>query len=467
MSEVDKILGKVTLPFEPFAYQRDEIDRLVSESVSRASYFWDMGAGKTLASTLHAMIYREQTGAQILFVCPPVLLKQWVRWLNSCGISNKLYAGTPKQRAAIEIDHETVAFVTNIEILKKDFDRFSAEFVGRKWMIVVDEATSIKNYASGNFRAILQIAAGQGLLLLTGTPISTPIDGYAYCRLTSPELYRSATQFENVHVGQRDFFGKVIEWKNLPLLKSNMAKRASYVSTPEARPDMPRATISEIEYDLSSHHHKLYKQIAEQQLVLLEDGGAIDASTPQKLYASLQQVILGYAKFAQDEKLVPAGFEVLDQTLAEIGDAKLVVFANYKNSVRITVEHLQKRGVDVVQVNGDVSAKDKDAALDRFRGDPACRVIVLNPLSGGVGVDGLQEVAWHMLFLEIPTNAKGFWQATKRLERPGQKKVVSVRIATAGGTIQVRLRKNLVENDGLVNQVVPSLNDLRAALYGG
>jgi superfamily II DNA/RNA helicase len=157
---------------------------------------------------------------------------------------------------------------------------------------------------------------------------------------------------------------------------------------------------------------------------------------------------------------------VLDQTLEEIGDAKLVVFASYKASVRITVEHLLRKGIDVVQVNGDVSAKDKDAALDRFRGVPGCKVIVLNPLSGGVGVDGLQNVAWNMLFLEIPTNAKGFWQAVKRLERPGQQKICSVRIATAVSTIQVRLRKQLVENDGLINTIVPSLNDLRAALYG-
>ena len=49
MSEVDKICRELTLPFKPFEYQRAEIDRLVSESASRASYFWDMGAGKTAA----------------------------------------------------------------------------------------------------------------------------------------------------------------------------------------------------------------------------------------------------------------------------------------------------------------------------------------------------------------------------------------------------------------------------------
>jgi hypothetical protein len=90
----------------------------------------------------------------------------------------------------------------------------------------------------------------------------------------------------------------------------------------------------------------------------------------------------------------------------------------------------------------------------------------MNPTSGGVGVDGLQNVCHHMLFMEIPTVSKDFWQGVARLERPGQRFVTDVRIATALGTVQVHLRKKLVENDGLVNTVVPSLNDLRAQLYG-
>src|ERR1700692_16105 len=105
MSEVDKICQVVALPFSLFDYQKNEIDRLVAESVGRANYFWDMGSGKTAASTVHAMIYRQQTGAQVLFVCPPILLRQWAKWLTSVGISNKVFAGTPAQRKKISFDN--------------------------------------------------------------------------------------------------------------------------------------------------------------------------------------------------------------------------------------------------------------------------------------------------------------------------------------------------------------------------
>jgi len=90
----------------------------------------------------------------------------------------------------------------------------------------------------------------------------------------------------------------------------------------------------------------------------------------------------------------------------------------------------------------------------------------MNPQSGGVGVDGLQHVCHHMVFVEIPTLPKDFWQAVKRLERPGQKFVTDVRILTALGTVQVHLRKQLENKDALINTVVPSLNSLRDALYG-
>jgi SNF2 family DNA or RNA helicase len=466
MSAVDQIVKKIAFPFPPLGYQREKVDSHVADWITGANYFWDMGSGKTYASTLHNMIYRDVSGAQIIQLVPPILLRQWHKWLNSCGITNKIYAGTKKQRAKITLDRDTAYFLMTVETLKNDFDRVYGEFNGRKIMVSVDEATSIKNYESGNFRAVLQLSAGQAVLPMTGTPISQPSDAYAYIKLVNPGTYRSYTHFENIHVKERDFFKNVKEWGNLEVLKTNLAKRASFISTPEVHPDMPRALISEIDYELEKHHTALYKQLVDKQLLVFEDGGAIDASTPNKLYHAVQQIVLNYGYFAQHNELVPAGFEVMDEVLAQLAGKKVVIFANYKMSVRAIGEHLQKKGVAFVTLNGDTPDKLRDKNVEQFKEDPKCQVFVMNPRAGGMGVDGLQHVCHHMLFMEIPTVPAFFWQAVKRLERPGQKYVTDVRIATATGTIQVRLRKNLVQKDALVNEVVPSVNDLRAALYG-
>lgn len=466
MSEVDKICAKYTFPFPPLDYQRREIVKHIDECIDRVGLYWGVGSGKTFSSTLLNLVYRERTGAQVLQICPPAVQRQWSRWLTKCGISHKVYSGTPKQRGKITFDRETEYFVMTIDILKRDFDRISQELGDRPLMVCVDEATSVKNYESGSFRAILQMAAGRGLVLMTGTPISTPKDTYAYVRLLSPECYRSFNQFEALHVGQRDFFGNVTEWTRTDLMKKNLALRSSFVSTPEANPDMPRARISEWEYEIAPHHMRLYKELVEKQLLIFESGAAIDASTPQTLYHNCQQIVLSWDYFAQDDSLVAAGYSVLDQFLEELGDGKLVVFANYKRSCRAITAYLLKKGIYAVQVNGDISQREKDDNVEAFKENKACRVLVANPRSGGIGIDGLQLVSNSALFMEVPTIPAEFKQAVGRLERPGQTRVPNIKIATAVGTIQMRLRDRLLSNDEIVNTIVPSLQDLRAALLG-
>lgn len=465
-SAVDAIVRKIAFPYPPLVYQRETIDAHVEDCLDHAGLYWDMGAGKTYGSTLFNMIYRDRVGAQVIQIVPPILLRQWSKWLTACGITHKIYAGTKKQRSKITLDRDTAYFLMTVETLKNDFDRVYGEFNGRKIMVCVDEAASIKNYESGNFRAVLQLSAGQAIMPMTGTPISSPADAYAYIKLVNPGTYRSFTQFENIHVKERDYFKNVSEWGNLDLMKANLAKRASFISTPEAHPDMPRALISEIDYDLEKHHSALYKELVDKQLLVFDNGAAIDASTPQSLFQKMQQIVLNYGYFAQHNELVPAGFEVLDEVIAQIAGKKIVIFANYRMSVHSIVAHLRMKGVVSVVLNGDTPDKVRDANVERFKEDPACQAFVMNPRAGGVGLDGLQHVCHHALFMEIPTVPSYFWQAVKRLERPGQKYVTDVRIATALGTIQVRLRKNLVQKDALVNEVVPSVNDLRAALYG-
>jgi hypothetical protein len=463
---VEKICRKISFPKTPWPYQRDEVNRGVIESEDRFGMYWDMGAGKTFGATLYAMIRREQTGAQMIQLCPPILLKQWQRWLDECGISNKVYYGDKKQRSQITLDPDTNYFLTTPGMLKNDFDRLYEVFGRRRVMLKNDEATCAKNFESGTFRAVLQMAAGNGVLPMTGSPLSTPKDAYAYIKLVSPGVYRSYSQFESIHVEKFDLYKRPVKWRKLDMLARNLALNASFISTPEVHPDMPRANISPVVYDLEAQHMKMYRTLVDQQMLVYESGFAIDATTANKLHVALQQVVLNAAYFAQDDKMVPYGFQLLDEFVTELRGQKLLVFANYKMSVRAIMDYLLKRGIDAVAVNGDISKAQKDRNVDRFKFNPDCSVAVMNPLSGGVGVDGLQDCCNHALFLEIPSVSKDFFQAVRRIERPGQKFVCDIRVATALGTVQVTLRRNLVQNNGLIQQVIPSTSDLRAQLLG-
>lgn len=466
MSLVHNIYKKYDFPFPPLVHQYAEVERLCIESLERNGYYWDMGAGKTYGTTLHNCYYYDQTGAQVIQLVPPVLLRQWSKWLTRCGISNKIYAGTPKARREMSFDRNTRYFLMSVNILKNDFERIESEFSNRPLMTSVDEATAIKNFESGNFRAALQLSNGRAVQPMTGTPLATPRDAYAYIKLVSPGTYSSFRQFENIHVKDYDHFGRPTEWARLDLLKRALALNSSFVATREIHPDLPKTTIDAVEYDLAGHHQELYKLLVDQQLLAYQDTGVvIDASTPNKLYHAVQQIVLNYAYFAQDNSLKPAGFDLVDDYLTELRGQKLLIFINYRMTAASVMAHLAKNNVKAALINGETSTAKKNAAVEGFV-DGDTQVIVMEPKAGGFGVDGLQQVCNHALFLEVPIIPMYFWQGVKRLERPGQKYVVDVRVATALGTVQVSLRRNLVNNDALINTIVPSMNDLRAALLG-
>ena len=118
-------------------------------------------------------------------------------------------------------------------------------------------------------------------------------------------------------------------------------------------------------------------------------------------------------------------------------------------------------------IYGAISGKEQQRSIDRFIGDPACRVFLANFVAGGVGLDGLQHVCSTCLVLEMPAIPAHLNQAISRLHRNGQTKPVTVYMAAAEGTLQVKQMRRLVEKDELVNRAIRNARDLRDELFGG
>lgn len=175
--------------------------------------------------------------------------------------------------------------------------------------------------------------------------------------------------------------------------------------------------------------------------------------------------MINWGEFAGDESLVPAAMELVEEILDELAPSgKLVIVANFIRTNRYLHQTLAPYGA--VAVYGEISPKDKQRALQTFINDPACRVLIIHPLSAGVGVDGLQAVCSDILFLEAPSKAPTFHQTVARLDRDGQAQPVHCRVAIASGTVQVRMFKSLLDNDEEINAVQGGYEDLKEAIFG-
>lgn len=457
------------LPYTMWTCQSDSVDQLAE--LPRSGLYAEVGMGKTGMATAMANYQRIVKMAQCHFVLvPPILTTAWMRWLAKIpGVTSVVYEGTPTQRKKIKLlGHDFV--VMSLQIFKRDyvylFEMFKDYDVGG----IVDEATAIKNVESQNHQKVRDFFVGRTLMLLTGTPLATPADGYAYIKLIAPTIYRSKRMFEMTHVESRDFFGNVQKWMNLDVLQKNMKVNTVRLLKAEHLPDLKLPIYDPIPYHLAPEHLALYNRLVEDQLIELENGGKIDATSVSKLFACLQQIVMNWGHFSGNMENVSAGFDVMDQVIEEVGcrrsdGGKLLVFANYRMTMGTIRQRYQDCGIQII--NGDTTPKDRIKFVDSFV-DPsgACRTLAIQPKSGGYGLDGIQTVCNDVLFPESPTSPIEFEQCVGRVYRPGQKYTPHIRIAEAQRTIQSRLLQLLLKNDELTTFVQGGLKSLRAALYG-
>lgn len=421
--------------------------------------------GKTACSTVAALFRKLYYQERCVVIMPPILLKQWETWLKSikpCPSVVK-YAGTPSERAAMSLDADFV--LVGIQIFKKEYDRFMTFFQDKQYVTIVDEATMISNIGTDNHEKVYDFTLGRPRLMLTGTPMNNPEDAYGLLKFVAPGLYRNKTAFLRIHGGEKDFFGNYVSWQNLDLLAKNMAVNSKRILLADVYDQMPEISYTPVNYDLDPKHLKLYRKLAEEELLKLPDGGKIDATQATKLVHALGQIVANWGHFAGDSSLEANIVELIKEKLDELGGGKLLIFAHYKMTVALLAEKLAKYGV--VTVNSEVTQKQKENNLERFKTDPKCRVMIAQVKSAGYGLDKLQTVCNHVLYAEPCTSPRDFHQANARLIRLGQTKPVQVYMAVASGTLQARSFDNLVKKDEIVNQVIRNVADLRDMIFGG
>ena len=456
----EHVRNNFTFPFELYPFQQAAVNELAP--LDRSGLYLDPGLGKTAVST-HCALHKDKP---VIAILPPILITSWARWLakvkrkDGTALDVLTYQGSPKQRKEMNlIGHDFV--LMSMQIFKRDQERILQDFHQVDLHLLLDEAHCIKDVGTANYKTFRDFSYERSAQLLTGTPLNNPMDAYAYTRLVAPGVYRTLSQFERVHVAVRDFFGKPIEYANLELLSENLLVNSVRKTKEEVLIDLPPCIVTQMDYELTPPHAKLYKRLVEEQLLKLPDGDKIDATQATALYHALGQIIMQWHHFGQNDELKSAGYDLLEEVLDELGDKKLVVFANYQR----TNAEIQRR-YNCPGVWGGVSAKEKQIAIDRFIDDPNCRLITLMPTSGGVGIDGLQHVCTDVLYLEPPIAVMHFVQSLSRVHRDGQTKVVTVRLATALSTIQQYLVRRLSEKEALVQPLQGSRAMLKAALFG-
>jgi SNF2 family DNA or RNA helicase len=471
--------------FEPM--QIEDIHRLVE--FGRALADLPVGFGKTGIGTYSALMLDPDV---TLIIMPPILLVQWRKWLESIPGAGLVipYTGAPKERKQLPI-LKAKWILASYGMYRNDFEYLSKTLQNKIVLVIVEEAQEMKNHNSKLYDCVKQMSEGRNLLQLSGTPASWPGDLYSYIKLHTPECYRTNAQFEAIHVAKRDFFDKPTEWRELDLMQENFSRRRVYRTKEQVHSNLPKANYIPIVYDLDPEHMALYKRLMTEQLIELDDGTKIDATTAQTLYHYAQQIITSWGYFASDETKVAKVFELIDEVCNEIGldqtaderaliglgpASKLIMWTAYTKSTAAVQAYMDNRLREAHIGTGKnkkskglyamaaYSGADSKKSIAAFLDDPLCVSLNANPKSAGAGLNP-QSVCSEMSFVEVPTRTVAFTQAAGRIDRKGQRFNPNIRLFIARGTIQETLLRNLLSNDDEVVRASGTKNSIRELIF--
>jgi SNF2 family DNA or RNA helicase len=494
----------------PFQHQITGLNLLAL--YPRAGLYDDPGLGKTLIAQAH-ILWLVSLGNKAVAVMPPILVKQFRDSFhaNFPGIEKhvriEVFQGDVAERDALLAGWDRHGWP---DVLVMSYDMFSGKsateinsLVTRRrksaekkgacveqasrlspadeanvntWLakgynhLTLDEATAVKSPSSDLHKSVKQFAgdlhATNGLVLISGSPIENNIsDMYGLVKLITPTRYGSFRAFERLHcIYTLGRFPKLIGFQNEDYAYQSLYLQGRRTTKKDAL-DLPPRLISETRVELSPKHQKLYEKLVKQRILEIGDK-VIDATTASSLYVKSQRILVCPELFVEEGwKAENTLITALDELIHSLGGRKLLLFAWFTDSIRKLA--MRYSHLNPATLYGEVTGKEREQMKQKFIADNSCRLMIANPRSGGVGVDGLQGVCSHVAFIE-PISVPGLLeQAVSRLHRTGQQsESVNIYLFTAMKTVAVKLRNNLVAKEQAANSVVRDSKVLLAELMG-
>lgn len=331
----------------------------------------------------------------------------------------------------------------------------------RKWgAIVLDESHNIKNRTSQRAKFCLELSTmSRYKYILTGTPISNGAleDIFAQLTFLSPYIERGRVysrifknHLERMSPG-KTFKGSYYEFLDRYCILNKYHKPYKYINVRELQNlineysyrvkkseclDLPEKLPDEI-ITVENMEKTLYKKLSTSSALLEYE---ILAENPLSRMVKLRQLASGFIKNESDlyefkcEKL-----SILREIIERYeDDKKLVIFAEFKYSIRSISTLLSDLKIKHVILDGD--QKNKTIWRD-FQRDNSIRVIVCQYQTANAGIDLFSSDT--IIYYEPTLRSTVLEQSRDRIHRSGQKNKCSYIHLLTKGTVEEAIYKAL------------------------
>lgn len=445
-----------------------------------------MGTGKTVhAAGLIAMLHEtgeiDDVGRVIVTPRAPAL-GQWqtellrmmpgLNLLMATGAKSKRHASYAQPWDVLLISPQTLN--NDRRVIEDNFD-LSA--------LITDDVDALRNYETETAYTLKRLGRkADRMVVMTGTPLQKklrelwstldPIGGL--------EAFGSVDLFESRHVGTttiREYDERtglqtavrtVPSYKNMEIVKRKMAPMVLRRKVDDlVDVNLPEVNVNDVFLDLYPAQRAKYDELRRGVIqIIKEQGTEVKHLTALTKIHYGAQICGGLATLGESDgpqTSVKMDY-ILDKLTGELEDEKVVLFANYKNSVRALQDRFRAENIGYVTVWGEDNNRERRlAAQERFWEDSRCRVLI--------GTQAIEQslnlqVARHLINMDMILNPSRMAQLAGRIRRDGSAhKHVFVHNLLTANTQEQRYLPLLEREQALADFVWDESNELFQKLH--
>ena len=398
-----------------------------------------MGTGKTvhaagLLSMLHQTGEIDSVGRALIIPRAPAL-GQWntelLRMMPSLNLA--MASGTRKKRlelyaqpwSTLLISPQT--FNNDEEILRHNFD-FS--------LVLTDDVDALRNRDTDTAKNIKRIARdADRFFVMTGTPLQKKLSELwsTLEEVGGRQAFGTLEAFERRHVttttvrefdsttGLQTKIRTVPAYRNMSEVKQKMAPMVLRRKVEDlVDVNLPEVNVNDVFLDLYPAQRNKYDELRRGVLrIIKEQGDDIKHITALTQIHYGAQICGGLATLGEaDGPNTSVKMDwILNALQGDLEGEKVVLFANYKNSVRALQSRFREAGIGFETVWGEEPSRDaRLRSQNRFWDDKNCQVLI--------GTQAIEQslnlqISRHLINMDMIMNPSRMSQLAGRIRRDG------------------------------------------------
>jgi SNF2 family DNA or RNA helicase len=497
-----------------FPHQRAGVEFLTT--ARQALLADEPGLGKT-AQAIRAIKKLHDRGEDVfpaLIVCPNTLKKNWEREFDKWwpGVDVTVIGGTAVQRLK-QFEEPAQVYVINWESLRThsrlapygsvslarckacggengSMTESRCEVHPRELnsidfkAVVADEIHRSKDPKSKQTRALWSASGNADIrFALTGTPIAKDVvDLWPIYHWLAPTEFPSRTRWIDRMVDTMfNAFGGMMVLGVKPQMEdefyASINPRMRRMLKQVVLPWLPEVIVDRRDVEMSAKQKKAYKDMKEQMIAEIEDGGIVTAPSVLTQTLRLLQLSSAYATIEIDENsgeervILSEPSCTIDALMDDIkngdfGDDSVAVSAVSRQLIYLLSARLTKEGIAHGLITGAQSGDERQYAIDDFQSGRT-KWILFTAQAGGVGVT--LTAARRLIRLQRPWSLVDDRQVNDRVHRIGSEIHDSIIITdyVTAGTVQERVVDVLESKSDNFEQIVKDKEQLLKMLKEG